>query len=346
MSLVTPPRPIFGGVVVATTGNVDEGRKDWSDTDIQRWIKAWGGSFSFDLDPKVTHLLATSKDLDPKKRSARVNSALKRKKGLVIVSLDWLEDSFIKGRKLPTEGYLLAKGGRTIAESTKDKRLRAQKKEAQNEVLAKTYVHPGLFKAYTDETFFRYEITLTGREDGERHTVTLFESNAKPYTYQVGRVYYKKKGAKAIYDRMEGPAAGGPFDTAFKDFTKFFARQTGVDWDERVTAFRKGKGKGNVAGRGFVYEIPAGGKPIGLVKGKVPDMNTILGEGSDDAGGGSASATTTTLPIVARSVTANAYEDADDSGIDMGDDPSSTVSVITITVNDGSDADDEGYGSL
>lgn len=74
-----------------------------------------------------------------------VNSALKRKK-LSIVHLDWFEDCFIHERKLNVKTYLLASGGRSIAETTKAKSIRAQKKVAKEnemtEKLAREYVDP------------------------------------------------------------------------------------------------------------------------------------------------------------------------------------------------------------
>jgi hypothetical protein len=56
-SLVQKPKAIFTDVVVATAG--DRGRKGWSDPDVARYVKVWGGNFSADLDESVTHLLAT-----------------------------------------------------------------------------------------------------------------------------------------------------------------------------------------------------------------------------------------------------------------------------------------------
>ncbi|KAK7967576.1 uncharacterized protein PG986_001853 [Apiospora aurea] len=347
MSLVAQPKPIFRGLVVATTGNVGQGRKGWAESDIQRYLESWGGKFSPDLDASVTHLLAIPEELQPKNRSARVNSALKRK-NLIILSLDWFEDSFIETRKLPPDNYLLAKGGRSIAESTRAKRLREQKMAAREDEVGKTYPPP------------EYEIVLT-REPGERYTLTLFESNAKPHMYQVGRIYYRSKGAKPIRDRMEGPEAGGTFDAAFKEFTGFFRRQTGVEWDDRVAAFRKGKN--NVTGRGFVYELPAGGKPIGLIKGEVPDMDTLypsdptddspshpgeeskIEEEAKDIQEESAGPMETTT---AHNADIEDADDAvviidDDSGVDDGDGPSTTAATAA-GAND--ETVDEGYESI
>lgn len=46
--------------------------------------------------------------------------------------------------------------------------------------------------------------------------------------------------------------AGTSFNNAFMEFKRLFKRETGVDWDDRVTTFHKGKGKGNLKGDGFV----------------------------------------------------------------------------------------------
>ncbi|KAK7953501.1 hypothetical protein PG996_014396 [Apiospora saccharicola] len=278
MSLCAVPRPIFRGIVVATTGNVGQGRKDFTDADIQRYLQHWGGRFSADLDASVTHLVALPEEVNkPKQRPARVNSALKRKK-LHIIKVDWLEDSFIQARKLPEKEYLLASGGRSIQESVKDKLEKEKQKAARDDEVGKVYPHPlgtGRFTPYMDATAFKYEVTLTRGEKGERYFLTLFESNAKPRTYHVGRIYSKGKGHKLILNRMDGPAAGVSFMSALTEFELFFARKTGIKWDDRVDVFHKGKGK--LAGDGFVYELPTRGKPIGLVRGEVPDMDALLG---------------------------------------------------------------------
>ncbi|KAK8003242.1 hypothetical protein PG989_002961 [Apiospora arundinis] len=288
MSLVTQPKPIFNGLVIAITHDFHKSRPDFTEVDIARWVKNWGGRFSPDLDDSVTHLLALSQDLEPKNRSARVNSALKRKK-LSIVHLDWFEDCFIHERKLNVKTYLLASGGRSIAETTKAKSIRAQKKVAKEnemtEKLAREYVDPKLFHAYMDETCFTYEIILTRGDNGERYQVTLFESNAKPHMYQYGHIYSPSKSSKKfVYNRMAGvPPAGTSFSSAFIEYKRFFERETGVGWDDRVAAFHKGKG--HAKGDGFVYELPSRGKPIGLIQGKVPDLGTIYGGASETLDG-------------------------------------------------------------
>lgn len=71
MSLVTQPKPIFNGLVIAITHDFHKSRPDFTEVDIARWVKNWGGRFSPDLDDSVTHLLALSQDLEPKNRSAR-----------------------------------------------------------------------------------------------------------------------------------------------------------------------------------------------------------------------------------------------------------------------------------
>ena len=194
MSLVTPPKKIFGGVMLATTSHyVDpRGRTGWADVDIARYVKAWGGSFSFELNDSVTHLIALPQDLDAKPRSAQgklilisslpsqaysfctyvVTSALKRKK-LNIVHLDWFEDSIIEGRKLNPKDFQLARNGRPLTELAEVKRLKAKKKTEKDNELAKKYVDPRLFHAYTDETFFTYEIVLTKGDMGERYCQTV-----------------------------------------------------------------------------------------------------------------------------------------------------------------------------
>ena len=82
--------------------------------------------------------------------------------------------------------------------------------------------------------------------------------------YHVGRIYSESKGATLKYSRMAGPDAGVSFNAALNEFKDFFARKTGVQWDDRVDAFYKGKGK--VASHEFVYELPVGQKRILISK--------------------------------------------------------------------------------
>ncbi|KAK8100504.1 hypothetical protein PG999_010878 [Apiospora kogelbergensis] len=343
MSLVTPPKKIFGGVMLATTSHyVDpRGRTGWADVDIARYVKAWGGSFSFELNDSVTHLIALPQDLDAKPRSAQVTSALKRKK-LNIVHLDWFEDSIIEGRKLNPKDFQLARNGRPLTELAEVKRLKAKKKTEKDNELAKKYVDPRLFHAYTDETFFTYEIVLTKGDMGERYCQTLFESNAEPHTYTVGRIYQVKKGARGNYERMRCPQAGTAFEAAFEEFVSFFEDKTGIAWNDRVV-FRKGKG--HVAGDRFVYELPTGGRPIGLIKGEVADNNAIDGD-NDDSG---ASNTEELHGPKEENQDGNEKHDDEDSamGLDDDDDHSGTGDGEDATNNAVSgNGEDEGYASM
>lgn len=119
-----------------------------------------------------------------------VKLALKLKK-VTIVELDWLEDSIIRARKLPVTDYLLASGGRAIVETLKEKKKKEMKKKAREDEISKNYPHrrrltgyryarrhlissvTERFGTYSDETFFRYEITLTRGDKGERYQLTV-----------------------------------------------------------------------------------------------------------------------------------------------------------------------------
>lgn len=74
--------------------------------------------------------------------------------------------------------------------------------------------------------------------------------------YQYGHIYSPSKSSKKfVYNRMAGvPPAGTSFSSAFIEYKRFFERETGVGWDDRVAAFHKGKG--HAKGDGFVYELP------------------------------------------------------------------------------------------
>lgn len=69
MSLVPKPTDILRKVVVATAG--DLAKPGFDDGGVKRYVTAWGGRFSADLDESVTHLLVSTREMRAKKSHPR-----------------------------------------------------------------------------------------------------------------------------------------------------------------------------------------------------------------------------------------------------------------------------------
>ncbi|KAK0711581.1 hypothetical protein B0H67DRAFT_541329 [Lasiosphaeris hirsuta] len=229
-----PPRkekPIFQGITIALAGDLGG---QWSETNITRWVSLRAGVLSNQMDSSVTHLICSEHEF--KKKSPRVRAALKRaKKECKIVTIDWLEDSINKKRRLPEGGYSL------------DKALKEERAEQRQEVKvakgleqAEKAVNTYLYHPYSDGTFFRYEATLTRDDDehdihGERYELSLYESNAKPHLYWFVAKFFKRKGDSQpkFYRPSEVP---GLFAKEFAQFEAFFQVKTGIPWERRLVA--------------------------------------------------------------------------------------------------------------
>ncbi|KAH8653543.1 hypothetical protein BX600DRAFT_440611 [Xylariales sp. PMI_506] len=251
--LVADPKPIFKGVVVATAGDLGDSR--FNDAAMMRYMRNYGGQFSQKLDHTVTHLIATGKQFRDK--VPRVEKARRNRK-VEIVTLDWLDMSMNKNKRLDVKPYSLKSRAAII--KAKERRREAAAKCIDQ---AESYVNTRLYSPLMDATYFRYEITLTRGELGERYLLTLFESRAKPSLYITAAKYFKSKKGKCYFWRPRETA--GDYDRAMNDFKYLFVRKVGVRWEDRML----NAGPGDVVSgspEDFQYTIPAHGKPVGYIE--------------------------------------------------------------------------------
>ncbi|KAK1769225.1 hypothetical protein QBC33DRAFT_347514 [Phialemonium atrogriseum] len=225
-------KPIFRDLVVSMACQLGG---QWTDTNISRWVNQRSGVFITEMNNSVTHLICSPEEF--KKRGPRVKQALKRGAACHIVSVDWLEDSINKKRRLKEKPYLL-----TTALKQERAKIRREVKEAKGLEQAERFVNSNLYHTYTDATYFRYEITLT-RDDaeeeikGQRYTLYLFESNARPHLYLFAAKLYKKHRDPQpnFFRPSQTPQS---FSTEFDRFKSFFRKKTGIEWDERLIKAR------------------------------------------------------------------------------------------------------------
>ncbi|KAI1132937.1 hypothetical protein F5Y10DRAFT_291036 [Nemania abortiva] len=246
--------PILKDCVVAVAGFL--GDYTWREEKVEQWVTYWGGRYSHTIDGDVTHVLCTEEDF--KKKTAPVRAALRNKDTKIVVR-DWLEDSIDKKYRLKTLPYDL--DDKAKQEEAKKRKIKKMEKCSSN---AHDYVDERFWHIYRDSTYFEYQIQLKRNDEesgniGEKHLLTLWESNAKPYNYRCTTLFTKKsKNKGSRYPLNEAPV---DFDTAFRTFKAFFKKRTSIAWDDRIEKM------GSTGPECFQYQPPGGGKPVGLVSG-------------------------------------------------------------------------------
>ncbi|CAG9996503.1 unnamed protein product [Clonostachys byssicola] len=276
------PRQIFKKCVIAVAGPLPG---QLTVENLVQWTRIRKGIFSNDFDEFVTHLLCTREQFN--KRVPRVQQALKRGKRFHIVHYDWFEFSAVQEKKQSENEYsmrvLLAK------QKAREREERRIEKGIQNEekfvntskykflaylpiYITMLFYSPAafltnhindldLFHIYTDREFFSYQIDIT-RDDtglgelGQRYTMCLWESDAKPHLYQFTAKFLKRKGDGQPTYYRPSPCAGKWRDE-MNHFMAFFQKKTGVDWEDRVVMQK------TTDTEYFQYTPPAGGKPVG-----------------------------------------------------------------------------------
>ncbi|KAI0104188.1 hypothetical protein GGR51DRAFT_561245 [Nemania sp. FL0031] len=261
-------KPILKDCVVGVAGYL--GDYGWREEKVEQWVTYWGGQFTHTIDGNVTHLLCTEEDFN--KRIAPVRAAL-RNKDTKIVLRDWLEDSIWKKVRLRTLQYDL--GAKAKEKEAKKQKIKKMERCSSN---AENYVDERFWHPYRDSTYFEYQIQLKRNDEesgnvGEKHLLTLWESNAKPFTYQCTTLFTKKsKNKGSRYPLNESPVN---FDTAFRTFKSFFKKKTTIAWDDRIEKM------GSTGPENFQYTAPFGGKPVGYIEGRFP---SIFGNGDGKPG--------------------------------------------------------------
>ncbi|PTB74256.1 hypothetical protein M440DRAFT_1380964 [Trichoderma longibrachiatum ATCC 18648] len=245
------PRRIFKNLVIATAGPLPG---QLTTENLRQWTVLRKGVFTEDFDGQVTHLLCTREQFDQK--LPRIKEALARGKKQHIVHCDWFEISAVNDKKLPEREYSMRN---ILAKQNAVKREQARIERGKRE--GERAVNTNLFHIYTDRAFFSYQIDIT-RDDtktgdlGQRYTLYLWESNAKPHLYWFAAKFIKKKGASQPSFHRPSPCSG-PWRREMDLFMDFFRIKTGIEWQDRVI------GQGTMSSSYFQYSPPTGGKPVG-----------------------------------------------------------------------------------
>ncbi|PHH62691.1 hypothetical protein CDD81_6760 [Ophiocordyceps australis] len=222
------PRPIFKDRVIAAAGPLPD---QFTIDKLKQWTAIRKGTFSETFDHQVTHLLCTREQFD--KKVPRVREALKRGKRFHLVHYDWFSVSTVCEKRQPEREYsmrsILAK--QNAARRDEARILRGRKQ-------GERMVNSNLFHLYTDREAFSYQIDLMREagecgELGQRYTLSLWESNAKPHLYWFTAKFLRKKGDKQPSFHRPSPCAG-KWQHEMNLFTDFFHIKTGIEWQDRV----------------------------------------------------------------------------------------------------------------
>ncbi|KAM3433534.1 hypothetical protein NHJ13734_006416 [Beauveria thailandica] len=245
------PRQIFKNRVLATAGPLPP---SVTLDNLRTWIPLRKGRFAEAFDNEVTHLLCTHEQF--KKRVPLVRQVLKDYKRVHIVHYDWLEFSAVANKRLPEREYSMRN---ILAKERAEKSERNRQENGRRE--GERGVNPTLFHIYQDRQFFSYQIDLTcnNSDDGEfgqRYTLTLWESNAKPHLYWFTAKFMRRKGDPNAGYHRPSPCSG-KWRHEMDLFLNFFRIKTGIDWQDRVLL------AGTTPLSAFQYSPPANGKPIG-----------------------------------------------------------------------------------
>ncbi|KAI5459893.1 hypothetical protein BGZ63DRAFT_446774 [Mariannaea sp. PMI_226] len=245
------PRQIFKNKSIAIAGPLPG---QLTTENLERWTTIRKGNFSNDFDEDVTHLLCTREQFN--KRVPRVKDALKRGKRLHILHYDWFEFSIFQEKSQPEREYsmrnLLAKHN---AAKREEARIEKGKRDGEK------FVNTNLFHIYTDREFFQYQIELN-RDDpesgelGQKYTLCLWESDAKPHLYWFTAKFLRRKGnSQPSYHRVSPHS--GKWRVEMNYFMEFFRIKTGIEWEDRVTKMS------TMPSSYFQYAPPVRGKPVG-----------------------------------------------------------------------------------
>ncbi|KAH8122001.1 hypothetical protein FP744_10003232 [Trichoderma asperellum] len=245
------PRRIFKNLVIATAGPLPG---QLTVDSLRQWTTIRKGVFTEDFDEHVTHLLCTREQFNQK--LPRIKEALARGKRHHIVHCDWFEISAVNDKKEPERDYSMRN---ILAKQNAAKREQARIERGKRE--GERAVNTNLFHIYIDREFFSYQIDITRDDDekgelGQRYTLYLWESNAKPHLYWFTAKFIKKKGDSQPRFHRPSPCSG-PWRREMDLFMDFFRIKTGIEWQDRVLK------QNTMPNSFFQYSPPTGGKPVG-----------------------------------------------------------------------------------
>ncbi|CAM1502964.1 Fc.00g077400.m01.CDS01 [Cosmosporella sp. VM-42] len=245
------PRQIFKNKRIATAGPLPG---QLTVDNLKRWTTIRKGQFTEDLDETVTHLLCTGEQFA--KKVPRVREALRRGKRLNIVHYDWFEFSAVQEKSRPVKEFSMQiRAAKKRAKIREEARIERGKKDGEK------FVNTNFFHLYIDRDFFPYKIDITRDNEetgqvGQRYTLCLWESDAKPHLYWFTAKFLKKKGdSQPSYHRPSSYSR--KWREEMDHFMEFFRIKTGIEWEDRVIK------EGTMSKEHFQYSPPRGGKPVG-----------------------------------------------------------------------------------
>ncbi|WAO92845.1 BRCT domain-containing protein [Fusarium falciforme] len=245
------PPQIFKGRVLAAAGPLPG---QLTVENLKRWALIRNGDFVDHFDEDVTHLLCTREQFD--KRVPRVKDALKRGKRFHIVHCDWFEFSAVKNKRLPEKEFSMRN---ILAKQNAKRRERARIEKGKRD--GEKFVNTNFYHIYRDRSNFAYQLDISRDDEaagefGQKYTLCLWESNAKPHLYWFTAKFTKRKGnSQPTYHRPS--VCPDKWRPQMDLFMEFFRVKTGIPWEDRVTLAM------TMPSSYFQYEPPTGGKPSG-----------------------------------------------------------------------------------
>ncbi|RMJ11470.1 hypothetical protein CDV36_008867 [Fusarium kuroshium] len=245
------PPQIFKGRILAAAGPLPG---QLTVENLKRWASIRKGDFVDHFDEDVTHLLCTREQFD--KRVPRVKDALKRGKRFHIVHCDWFEFSAVKNKRLPEKEFSMRN---ILAKQNAKRRERARIEKGKRD--GEKFVNTNFYHIYRDRSNFVYQVDITRDDEaagefGQKYTLCLWESNAKPHLYWFTAKFTKRKGnSQPTYHRPS--VCPDKWRPQMDLFMEFFRVKTGIPWEDRVALAM------TMPSSYFQYEPPTGGKPLG-----------------------------------------------------------------------------------
>ncbi|PHH87059.1 hypothetical protein CDD83_9353 [Cordyceps sp. RAO-2017] len=220
------PRQIFRDRVIAAAGPLPG---QFTADKVRQWTELRRGRFSEDVDETVTHLLCTPEQF--RERVPRVKEALRLGRRCHIVHVDWFEFSTVHEKRQPEAEYSMRS---LLAAQNAARRAQARLERGRKE--GEKSVNTNLYHIYTDRDFFTYRIDITRDDEyqtGQRYTLCLWESNAKPHLYWFTARFLKRRGSsQPSYYRPS--RCSGKWRREMDLFADFFRIKTGIEWPDRV----------------------------------------------------------------------------------------------------------------
>ncbi|OAQ68079.1 brct domain-containing protein [Pochonia chlamydosporia 170] len=223
---------------------------------FKNWARQRKGVFLDTFDESVTHLLCSKEQFEA--HGPIIKHALKS--GCYIVDYDWFLLAMGGGHESRRPEYY---HNLRIEYDKKKEDERKMKRLEDGKRLGERFIDPNLYHVYVDDLLFPYEIELTRfvPETGhvEKHTLYLYESNARPHLYWFGAKFSKRKGDSRPHYHLETEYPT-TYDIQLSALKQYFEKKTGIEYEERLVRFAT-----RPADK-FQYTPPMRGKSTGRYK--------------------------------------------------------------------------------